>query len=114
MITIKPNDGTYLHGFRISGHAGFADVGKDIVCAGVSALAQTTAETLRRYTHIIESTKKGEMIVNIPTEKSWYSAVIMHTFCVGIELLAENYPEHINYEEGKPAPEKESTWGIQG
>lgn len=38
-------DGSVL-GFKISGHAGFADAGSDIVCAGVSSAVQMTANTI--------------------------------------------------------------------
>lgn len=35
------NDDGLVRGFQIKGHAGYADHGYDIVCAAVSALAQT-------------------------------------------------------------------------
>ena len=40
------NNGGVLCGFEISGHAEYADKGKDIVCAGVSSAVQMTANTI--------------------------------------------------------------------
>ena len=37
-ITVYCKDNTYT-GFRIEGHAGYADEGEDIICAGISVLA---------------------------------------------------------------------------
>ena len=40
MITIKiENRNQQIVGLHISGHAGFAEYGKDLVCAGVSSIA---------------------------------------------------------------------------
>ena len=37
-------------GIEISGHAGYAEAGKDIVCAGVTALTQTLIRSLEGLT----------------------------------------------------------------
>ena len=37
-------------GIEISGHAGYAETGKDIVCAGVTALTQTLIRSLEHLT----------------------------------------------------------------
>lgn len=39
-------DDEKMYGFEISGHAGYADKGKDIVCASVSSAVQMTANTI--------------------------------------------------------------------
>ena len=39
-------DGDRLSGFTISGHSGFADAGKDIVCAAVSSASQLVCNTI--------------------------------------------------------------------
>ncbi|MBQ9898202.1 MAG: ribosomal-processing cysteine protease Prp [Ruminococcus sp.] len=38
--------GGFLTGFEVSGHAGFAESGKDIVCAAVSSAVQLTVNLL--------------------------------------------------------------------
>ena len=51
-ITIFRNhDGEYL-GFDCLGHAGYADEGEDIVCAGISALVINTINSIGLFTEI--------------------------------------------------------------
>ncbi|KLU63160.1 hypothetical protein CEB3_c04430 [Peptococcaceae bacterium CEB3] len=38
-----------IHGFELSGHAGFADPGEDVVCAGVSALSIAAVNGLEHF-----------------------------------------------------------------
>ncbi|MBP5426622.1 MAG: ribosomal-processing cysteine protease Prp [Clostridiales bacterium] len=40
-INIVEDEFGFVRGFEISGHSGYAPMGKDIVCAAVSALAYT-------------------------------------------------------------------------
>lgn len=56
MITVKltrDEDGQYFK-FTVSGHANYAEKGKDIVCAGVSAITQSVLYTLKEYA-LVES-----------------------------------------------------------
>lgn len=39
-------------GFDMSGHAGYDDIGKDIVCAAVSVLVINTLNSIERFTMI--------------------------------------------------------------
>lgn len=51
MITatfFKTSDGV-CRGFSLTGHAGYAESGKDIVCASVSALAINTVNSIERF-----------------------------------------------------------------
>lgn len=38
-----------MKGFEIKGHAGWADLGRDIVCAGISVLAINTQNAIERF-----------------------------------------------------------------
>ncbi|MBQ3668597.1 MAG: ribosomal-processing cysteine protease Prp [Clostridia bacterium] len=42
-VTFFKRENGSIEGFRASGHAGFAAYGKDIVCAAISSLTQSTA-----------------------------------------------------------------------
>ena len=46
MITVKHHN----DGMTIEGHAGYADAGQDIVCAGVSAIVQTLIQSVEDLT----------------------------------------------------------------
>ena len=44
-VVIGKHDG-YICSYRISGHAGYADQGKDIICSAMSMIAINTANSL--------------------------------------------------------------------
>lgn len=52
MITARFYENPYHipYGCRITGHAEFAESGRDIICAGISALAVTTANSIEQLT----------------------------------------------------------------
>ena len=85
-----------LKGFQISGHAGFAENGEDIVCASVSSAAYMAANTV---TDIIRADAEAAaddgamtLLVNEPCERT-------ETVLKGLELhlkeLSKQYPENI-------------------
>lgn len=81
---------------EISGHAGYAELGKDIVCAGVTALTQTLIQSIENLTDDkIEyriSPGKAEIEYRNLSEKS---KTLVDSFFVGICLIAEEFPEHV-------------------
>lgn len=81
---------------EISGHAGYAEPGKDIVCAGVTALTQTLIQSIDDLTDDeIEyrvSPGKVEVEYGNLSEKS---KTLVDSFFIGICLIAEEFPEHV-------------------
>lgn len=81
---------------EISGHAGYAELGKDIVCAGVTALTQTLIQSIDDLTDDeIEyriSPGKVEVEYRNLSEKS---KTLVDSFFVGICLIAEEFPEYV-------------------
>lgn len=49
-ITVFRNRNQEFLGFECLGHAGYADEGEDIICAGISALVINTVNALGMYT----------------------------------------------------------------
>ena len=89
---------------KLSGHAGQAKSGEDIVCAAASILAYTVAQSLqfmyeegklKKKPHI--KLEKGDsVIVAKPTEDGYAEA--LHTYFVaqvGYHLLSHNYPQYV-------------------
>ena len=58
----KTEDGIY-YGFRESGHAGFDDSGKDIICAALSAMTMLIINT-------VEVALGSDIIYNVDDEKT--------------------------------------------
>ena len=59
-ITIFRNRDNEFLGFECLGHAGYAEEGEDIVCAGISALVINTVNSLGLYTKDAFSTDSDE------------------------------------------------------
>lgn len=89
---------------KLSGHAGQAKKGEDIVCAAASILAYTVAQALqfmyeqgdlRKKPHI-KLAEGDTVIVAKPKAESYAEA--LHTFFVaqvGYHLLSHNYPQYV-------------------
>lgn len=88
----------------LKGHAGFAQLGKDPVCAGASVLAMTVAQCvksmeeagrLQKKAHIV--IRNGRVLVTAKPREE-YRAEAEHLFWVGetgFRLLAESYPDYV-------------------
>ena len=49
-VTVFRNRNEKYIGFDCKGHAGYANYGEDVICAGVSALVINTVNAISRYT----------------------------------------------------------------
>lgn len=95
-------------GLEVSGHAFFDEPGKDIVCAGVSALATTGYNALCHYLGedklqitVRESDGYLHFRIGPVSEKEQEQVdVIMTTIRIGIESISEAYASHVRIEEG--------------
>jgi len=66
MINVYPLKGGYGNGFIVTGHAGYAPHGADIVCASVSAVTQTIVMGLEKVAIVEKNVKSGYMLIEIP------------------------------------------------
>ena len=93
---------------ELRGHAGFAELGRDPVCAGASVLAMTLAQCvkameeagrLRKKAHIL--LRGGRALVTVKPQEGYYDEA-RHLFWVGetgLRLLAEAYPGYLEIKE---------------
>ena len=86
-----------LTGFTVSGHAGYADAGEDIVCAAVSSAVQLTANGITEVLGMkARVTAKGDTVSlkmdSLPSEdvEAFLKALRLH-----LEVLAEDYPKNV-------------------
>jgi hypothetical protein len=99
MITVVfyMRDGRYC-GFHCSGHAGFADKGKDIVCAGVSALVINCANSIDRLTKDradIEHASDGSVFCMVKQPVSAESELLLRSLRMGLVGIYEKYRKYI-------------------
>lgn len=94
----------HLGGFRVTGHAGYGPKGGDIVCAAVSALAQTAVLSLKDQLEgepeVIIS--DGDLQCRLPADLSPAGArtarVILRTLEVGLNTIATDYRPYVRVE----------------
>ena len=91
---------------RVTGHAGFANPGEDIVCAGVSALVVTTLIGLKRvarHPHEGRATA-GRMHCRVKTggtpESALKAQAILETTLLGLQDIAKDYHQYVRITEG--------------
>lgn len=99
MITVtfhKTRTGEYKD-FVCSGHAGFDEYGKDIVCASVSVLVINTInslEELAREKIVVDSDEKnGRIYCQFEAPLQEKSKVLVDSLVLGISQIAGQYGE---------------------
>lgn len=93
MIKIHRHNG----GITISGHAGYAEIGKDIVCAGVSALAQALIQSIEELTTDTIQYDMSPGTVDIKfRDLSEDAQLLVNSFFVGVQMIADEYPDNVS------------------
>ena len=84
------------HGIKVTGHAGYRENGKDIVCAGVTALTQTLIRSMEDLTEDkVEyevSPGKAEIRYRNLSEKS---KTLVDSFFIGICAIVSDFPDYV-------------------
>lgn len=83
----------------VSGHAGFAEAGKDIVCAGVTALIQTLIKAASDLTEdkIEYEISPGRADIHY-RDLSDAGKILIDSFFIGVCAIADEFPDHIRIE----------------
>lgn len=95
--------GNHITGFEISGHAGYAPHGEDIVCAAASFLAITVENSLELQLGKAGkvSQQDGKLSYELPEglteEKMQVAQTILQVFDTGFHNLANEYPKFVQY-----------------
>ena len=95
------NDSGSLGGFRLSGHAGPAQSGHDIVCAAVSSAAYLTANTVTDVAGIPADVteKDGFLELKVAPQDAATVRDVLEGFRLHMTQLAEQYPQQITITE---------------
>lgn len=83
----------------VSGHAGFAETGKDIVCAGVTALIQTLIMSASDLTEdkIEYEISPGRADIHY-RNLSEAGKLLVDSFFIGVCAIADEFPDHVRIE----------------
>lgn len=83
----------------VSGHADFAEAGKDIVCAGVTALIQTLIKSIGDLTEdkIDYEISPGRADIHY-RNLSEEGMLLVDSFFIGVCQITNEFPEHVRIE----------------
>lgn len=83
-------------GITVKGHANYAVFGSDIVCAGVTALAQTLIKSIKDLTDdkIEYEISPGRVDIKYGN-LSEKSKALVDSFFIGICVIADEFPEYV-------------------
>ncbi|MBO5884720.1 MAG: ribosomal-processing cysteine protease Prp [Clostridia bacterium] len=92
--------------FEISGHTGYNDSGKDILCAAISSISQSAClgitKVLKVNAVINRNDKKGYLKLvlpkNLPNDKLEQTQIILKTMQISLDDLLFDYGDYIKME----------------
>lgn len=100
-VTITKQQSGRIHSFEMSGHANFAEHGKDLVCAGASAVSFGAVNAIIAITgvtpEISQGSDGGYLCVTFPEipEKEHDMQLIAQAMIVSLETIERDYGQHI-------------------
>ena len=80
----------------VRGHAGYAEHGKDIVCASISTLTQIFVASVEEMTDdkLKCEIRAGNAQITYDN-LSDKSKVLLQSFLLGVKMIAKSYPNHV-------------------
>ena len=94
-ITILKTSEGFFKGFECNGHAGFADYGKDVVCAAVSVLTINTINSIDQLTGdqiaVSEDGNAGIISCHFINDISEKTDLLMQSFELGVNSVYKQY-----------------------
>ncbi|MEH7886797.1 ribosomal-processing cysteine protease Prp [Bacillus sp. JJ1609] len=100
--TINRTKSGSIQSFTISGHAGFAAHGSDIVCAGVSAVSFGAVNSIISLTGITPDIEQGadgflrcDIPDNLPEDTQEKMQLLLEGMVVSLQTLERDYGKHI-------------------
>lgn len=87
-----------VYGFSVSGHAGFADAGEDIVCAAVTSAIQLTANAITEILNVACDVNvfQEEISLRLPENSAENAYNFISALYLHLKTLSEDYPGTIN------------------
>ena len=87
---------------KITGHAGYADAGKDIICASVSSIVYTSVNGIMNIDQdAIKFTDKKDILEIKIINKSKVVNILINSMIDLLEDLENQYPENIKIVKGE-------------
>jgi uncharacterized protein len=100
-ITINRSESESIQSFIISGHAFFANRGKDIVCAGASAVSIGAINAVHALTGVTPEIEQGDGFLRcvvpdrLPEDINEKVQFLLEGMIISLQTIEEEYGEHI-------------------
>ncbi len=102
-VTFRKRSDGALTGYEVSGHAGYAEAGADIVCAAISALTQATLNGLRNILKVpvmFDQDDEGAFLeANLTPEATEdqveRAQLLLQTLLEGLRAIQREYPRNL-------------------
>lgn len=92
------NQGEIL-GFQTIGHAGYAQAGEDIVCAGISVLILNTINSIETFTadkQMVECDEdRGIIRMKLTGKRSKEAQLLLQSLLLGLQSIKEEHDRYI-------------------
>lgn len=89
-----------ITGYKVSGHAGYAEEGQDIICSAVSAVTQAPILGLERHLKLKPSCKvdleEGILEVALNSAPNDLTEAILETMVCGIQSIVGQCPKYVH------------------
>ncbi len=96
-VTIYKDTDDLINGYKILGHANYAPLGNDIVCAAVSTLVINTMNSIEHFTsdtfNVKQDEKKGLIEFHVDRPISNYGNLLLSSLALGLQGIAEEYTD---------------------
>lgn len=90
-------------GYKVDGHSGYAEEGKDIICAAVSALTQAPLHGLKKHLQLnpsyVVNVEDGMLEVALNSAPTALTEAILETMYYGLDSIARQCPEYVRIQE---------------
>jgi hypothetical protein len=99
-IVLERNPDGFIRRFSAAGHSGYADQGSDIICAAISALAQTTIGSLQELASIDPARQLADGLIDFslpdpaaldPVQRHT-AEILMASLVIGCRQIQNSYP----------------------
>lgn len=99
----REEDVRVLFGFSVEGHANFGEHGMDIVCAGVSAIAQTALFGLQDIAGgaVRQEKREGYLAVSVDPQVARREGpkAVLRALELGLQAIGRSYPGALELED---------------
>lgn len=93
-----------LTGFSVKGHSGYAEEGKDIVCAGISILTITCINAMESVAGVhptVKGGQNGRLEMHLPSSLSGQylhdAQILLKALQQGFSDISEAYPKYFEF-----------------